>query len=282
MGVPVAHDKWDAVRASVKDTGDRFATMVSRVPGSETKATGDWSVAETAAHVAGIARYDTTLLRPGEELPVPGFAERAAAASVDGVHDLNELVLGHFSERDPMVLAQLLRDDVEQVLADSESRDPNETVAWVGDSQLPLAGLIAHLLDELLIHGRDIALATNVPWVIAPGDAAQFFELFFVPLVDGECGHLLDGGDRPRARRIGVEFRSEYTTPVTLALQNGKVSVEPPGHSPDVRVSFDPVTLNLMMFGRISRLRAVATRKVVIRGPRPWLLPVFLRKVRVP
>jgi hypothetical protein len=282
MGMPVAVDQWEAVRASVKDAGDRFATMVASAPGRETKATGDWSVAETAAHVAAITVYDTTLIRPGAEPPIPGFAERAATASVDGVHDLNELVLRHFSERDLAVLAQLLRDGVEQVLADSESRGPDETVTWLGGSQLPLAGLIAHLLDELLIHGRDIALAINAPWVIAPRDAAQFFELFFVPLAGGQFGHLLDGGDRPRARRIRVEFRSDYTTPATLALENGKVSVEPPGHRPDVRVSFDPVTLNLMMFGRVHRLRALATRKVVIRGQRPWLLPVFLRKVRVP
>jgi len=282
MSVPVAHDEWEAVRTSVKDTGDRFATMVSSASGSETKATADWSVAETAAHVAAVAIYDTMLLQPGAESPIPGFAERAATTSVDGVHDLNELVLRHFTERDPKVLTQLLKDAVERVLADSENRDPAQTVTWLGGSQLPLAGLLAHLVNELLIHGRDIAVAIDAPWVIPRRDAAQFFELFFVPLADGELGHLLDGGDRPRARRIGVEFRSDYTTPVTLALQNGKVSVEPPGHSPDVRVSFDPVTLNLMMFGRISRLRALATRKVVIRGRRPWLLPVFLRKVRVP
>jgi DinB family protein/SCP-2 sterol transfer family protein len=282
MGVPIAQDQWEAVRVSLKDTGDRFATMVSSVPGSETKATGEWSVAETAAHVAAIGVYDTTLIQPGAEVPIPGFAERAATASVDGVNDLNGLVLRHFSERDAKVLAQLLQDVIGQLLADSNSRDPAETVTWLGGSQLPLAGLVAHLLNELLIHGRDIALAVRAPWVIPPRDAAQFFELFFVPLAGGELGHLLDGGDRPRARRIAVEFRSDYTTRVTLALQNGKVSVEPPGQSPDARVSFDPVTLNLMMFGRVSRLHALATRKVVIRGRRPWLLPVFLRKVRVP
>jgi hypothetical protein len=38
----------------------------------------------------------------------------------------------------------------------------------------------------------------------------------------------------------------------------------------------------MMMFGRISRIRAVLTRKIVITGRRPWLMPAFLRTVRLP
>jgi hypothetical protein len=37
-----------------------------------------------------------------------------------------------------------------------------------------------------------------------------------------------------------------------------------------------------MMFGRIARPRAVLSGKVRIGGPRPWLLPAFLRTVRMP
>ena len=45
---------------------------------------------------------------------------------------------------------------------------------------------------------------------------------------------------------------------------------------------FDPATLNMMMFGRISKLRAVLARKIVIGGRRPWLVPAFLRTARFP
>ena len=47
-------------------------------------------------------------------------------------------------------------------------------------------------------------------------------------------------------------------------------------------MTFDPATLNLMLFGRISRVRAAVTGKLVISGRRPWLLPTFLRTVRLP
>jgi hypothetical protein len=38
----------------------------------------------------------------------------------------------------------------------------------------------------------------------------------------------------------------------------------------------------MMLFGRISKMRAVLSRKLVIGGRRPWLLGAFLRTVRAP
>jgi hypothetical protein len=49
-----------------------------------------------------------------------------------------------------------------------------------------------------------------------------------------------------------------------------------------VRVRFDPATLNLMLFGRVSRLQGALTGKLIVSGPRPWLLPAFQRTVRFP
>lgn len=60
------------------------------------------------------------------------------------------------------------------------------------------------------------------------------------------------------------------------------MTVAEPGPGDDVRLSFDPPTLNLVLFGRMSRLRAALTGKLVVRGPRPWLLPAFLRTVHMP
>jgi hypothetical protein len=138
------------------------------------------------------------------------------------------------------------------------------------------------MVNELLIHGNDIARAVKVPWAMPPEDAALFFDLFYVGLASGNPGRLLEGSKRPLKRRIAVEFRSGYTIPVTVVVRNGKVTIEPAGPGVDATVRFDPATLNMMMFGRISQPRAVLTRKVVIGGRRPWLMPAFLRTVRLP
>jgi hypothetical protein len=104
----------------------------------------------------------------------------------------------------------------------------------------------------------------------------------YVGLVSGNSGRLLEGSKRPLKRPIAVEFRSGYTIPATFVVRDGNVTLEAAGPGADATVRFDPATLNLMMFGRISKPRAVLTRKIVIGGRRPWLMPAFLRTVRLP
>jgi hypothetical protein len=282
MAATIERDQWQGVRASVREAGDRFAEMVATAENPGAEVTPNWSVAETAAHLASLAWLNTTLLRPdAEPLPIPGLAEWLPTATVDDVNAINGLTLKHFTERDPQVLADLLRDHITTMLDSSEGHDPAEVVSWLGGAQVPIAGLFAHLLNELLLHGHDLARTTGTRWTIASEDAAYFFEMFMVGLARNGVGRLLDGPP-PQERRIAVEFRSDYIEPVTLVLRDGQVTAEAPGKGPDVRVTFDPAVFNLMMFGRVSKARAVLTRKVTVGGRRPWLLPVFLRTLRVP
>jgi hypothetical protein len=283
MTAPVIEEQWNAVRASVRTTAERFCELVSAIPDPGTSATAKWSVADTTAHVTTVAFLNTMLLQAApNQFDMPGLTEAIAATTVEGVHSLNDQVMAHFTERDAGKLIAMLRDHINLMLAASESHDPAETFSWLGAARLPLAGMFAHMVNELLIHGNDIASAVKVPWEMPAHDAALFFDLFYVGLVSSNTGRLLDGSKRPLRRRITVDFRSPYTTPVTFVVRNGMVSAQPPGQDVDATVRFDPATLNMMMFGRISRSRAVLTRKIIITGRRPWLMPAFLRTVRLP
>ncbi len=276
----VTQDHWTATRTALANATDRFASLVAASdPGA--MATADWSVAVTAAHVASLAWMNTGLAGP-EASPEPAVRDLLVACGVDTVADFNARVLGLFPERDPAVLAERIRADVDTVLRATEHADPGRTVTWLGGSQLPVSGMLAHLVNELLIHGHDIARATGVPWRIPPADAALFFEVFFVELLRRDIGRLLANDESPRERRIAVECRSRYTTPVVLVLHRGQVSVEDPGGDTDVRIFFDPAAVNLMLFHRISKARAAVTGKVRVWGRRPWLLPTFLKTVRCP
>jgi hypothetical protein len=257
--------------------------LVSSVPDAQVRVTAKWSVADIAVHVMTIAWVDTTLLQAGvDPFPMPDVLEQVAATAVDEVHGLNDRVMALFPDRDSNRVLGMLREHVDLILADSENRDPAETFTWLGGAQLPLAGMLAHMVNELLIHGNDIAQSLGLPWTMPPQDAAMFFELFYVGLARGDTGRLLDGASRPPKRRIAVELRSPYTTPVTLVVRDGRLTAEQPGPGADATVRFDPATLNMMLFGRVSKVRAIATRKLVISGPRPWLLLAFLRTVRAP
>lgn len=283
MGACVTGEQWNAVRESVRTTAGRFCDLVASVPDPAATASAGWTVADVAAHVTTISFLNTMLTGAAEPpFHTPGLAEAIAATTVDTVHGLNDQVMSHFRERDVPRLLDMLRHHVDLMLTASQDHDPGETFSWLGQARPTLAGMFAHLVNELLIHGNDIAGAVKVPWAMPAQDAALFFDLFYVGLANGQQGRLLDGSKRPLRRRIAVEFRSAYTTPVTIVVRDGQVTAEPAGPGADAWVRFDPATLNMMMFGRISRPRAVLTRKIIIGGRRPWLMPAFLRTVRLP
>jgi uncharacterized protein (TIGR03083 family) len=264
------------------DTGERFAALLEAAD-ARVMATRHWSVADTAAHVVVVAWLDHFLLNPDiEPPPIPGLADVLAATTVDTVDMLNDHCLRHFVERDPAWLSARLRADIDRLLQASEDLDPEMPVDWLGGSRVPLGGLLAHLVNELQIHGWDIARATGSRWEMAPADAAMFMELFVCGLARHGLGRLQERAEAPPERRIAVEFRSKYTAPAVLVIRGHKAFLGEPGRNIDVRVSYDPVTLNLMLFGRLSRMRAVLTGKVLVGGRRPWLLFGFLRAVRFP
>jgi uncharacterized protein (TIGR03083 family) len=278
--VPITEERWTATRAAVAATAERFVDLLA-ASDPRAMATADWSVADTAAHVAAIAFMYTRIVR-FDEAALRAIQEQDLATNVDTIGDLNARTLELFPEREPATLVERLRADIDDLLRITEDVDPTTQVAWLGGSKVPICGVLAHLVNELQIHGRDIARTTGTRWPIPAADAALFFELFFVELLRHDIGHLLDNDEPPSERRIAVGFRSHHTTPVTIVLHNGQVSAEEPGGSTDMQIFFDPPTLNLMLFHRISKPRAALSGKVIVWGRRPWLLPTFLKTVRCP
>ena len=284
MSLLITPDQWAAVRNSFREASERFVQLATSVTDPQTTmATAEWSVADTAAHLVTISRLYVSVVRTTDAPPVfPGIAAKIRATTVDTVEALNEAMLAQLPERDLEALVRSLRSDVDQILAAAAVAGPAHLVEWLGGAKVPVAGLLAHFVNELLIHGWDISRATGAKWEMPPREAALFFEVFMLGMTRCGLGRLLDGGGSPRDRRIAVEFRSRCTSPVTLVLRNGVINVDEEGGAPDVHLWFDPPSLNLMLFGRISPARVVLTGKVIAWGRRPWLLPVFLRTVRTP
>jgi uncharacterized protein (TIGR03083 family) len=290
MSGAITDKQWHAARDGMRDAAERFIAIVrSSDPGAA--ATKDWSVAVTTAHVTAIALVDTAFARPGEvAFPYPWneVEDLIGDTSVDTVYALNDSVLDRFAERDTQVLTDQLSSHVNAMLDTSAGLDPDKTVSWLGGAQVPLAGIFAHLTNELNIHGWDIARATRSRWVTPPEQAVQFLDTFIRGMVHHGMGEVLDSSARPARSRIAVEFLSRHMRPLTLVLSeaaNGggnTVTFGEPGDRVDVRVRFEPAALNLMMFGRISQWRAGLTGKVFVSGPRPWLLPAFQRIVHFP
>lgn len=283
MGAFVTARQWSAARDALLDSGERFAELLGSCdPGA--MATRKWTVADTAAHVTSLALWDTALAQSGEMgVPYPWnvVTEQIRMTTVERVDKLNDQVLMRFTERDPKALAEQLRRHIGDMLATSAEFGADSVVDWLGDSRIPLAALFAHLTNELQIHGRDIARATGLRWVIPSAYAAQFLEIFVAGLTRHGAGRLLYRDGAGSRRRVGVQFLFS-SAPVTLVLDNGVVTFSDNDVPIDVRVRSDPATLTLVLFGRLPRARAVLSGRVRISGPRPWLLPVFGQMVRFP
>lgn len=282
MTASITPERWRTVRESLRQTGDRFATLVSSVNEPKTTAVGSWSVATTAAHVAIISSVYTTMLAATPQFhPIPGVENRIRDAALDEVAALNEYALGHMTERDPVALGNQVRDAVGQLLAMSDDLDPLHRVAWLGNARLPVAGWYAHLLNELHLHGRDIAGATGTRWATPQPDAAMSFEMFLVTLLRGNAGHLLAHEPMTRSR-IAIRFRSRYTTPVVFAVQDSRVIIDPADKAVDATLYFRPTALMRILFNRLGKVNAALTGQVAVWGRKPWRLPAFLRAVRFP
>ncbi|MFG2049427.1 maleylpyruvate isomerase N-terminal domain-containing protein [Micromonospora sp. NPDC048935] len=270
------------VRAALPVMAGRLRALASRVP-PDLRATQHWTAADTLAHLCAIAAIDISLVtRAPSWLPVPGLNEARASATVDNLAGVNKIVLSQFTERNPHVLLDRLDQDLRRLLELAADPGAPATVPWLGNGTLPLDGLLAHLLNEMDIHGWDIARAARQPWHTTPQDAALFMDLFLVGIVRHGYGHLLDREGPVRPGRISVTFRSRQSEPVTMALVDGVVRVEPVDPRPDVSLTYDPVTFNRLLFHRVSYPRAVLTGKVRVGGRRPWLLPAFTETMRLP
>jgi uncharacterized protein (TIGR03083 family) len=272
--------RWTQVRSSAWQTAGRFADLI-RSGHADAMATRDWTVSDTAAHVLSLAAHYPTLFDDdAPRLAVPGLSRRFATATVDNVREVNALALRHLPERDPNRLADDLLDAVDRLLATTAGIGPEQPVRWLGDALVPASGVLAHLVNELLLHGWDVARALSRPWPMPDADAALFIDEFLVGMIRRDYGSLLDTGARRPRRPITVEFRSAHTATTRLTLRDGLVHVT--DEPADARVTFRPARFNLMLFGRVSVPHALARRDIVVGGPRPWLLPAFLRVVHMP
>jgi hypothetical protein len=274
---------WAQVRDAVKDVGDRITELVLAAPDTAAMATADWTIMDTVAHLTAMAwNYTARVVSDDHPLPVPGTEQHMATTTVDNINDgLNVAMFDGYPERRPHEVLARLDTSIKEILALTADADPARTVLWLGNSRIPLAGVLAHFLNEMLIHGRDIARAARIPWDVSQEHTALFFDQFLVEIARN-VGDVLEDGRPPRPGRIAVEFRSAYTSPVTIALQDGAVSVEEPDRDNDVRVYFQPTALDLVLFHRLSKPRAVMTGSLRVWGRSPWLIMPFLAKIRLP
>ncbi|MBV9283601.1 MAG: hypothetical protein JO176_03220 [Acidimicrobiia bacterium] len=276
--------QWHDIRTSLEDTVERFARVLHSVTDPSRLAVGQWTVADTAAHVREVATLNSTWATGG--VPPSEYREAyemAATAAVDEVSDVNALALANAPERDLHALAPLIQERVELMLYLTDQAEGSELVSWLGGLKLPVSAVLAHTLSELLVHGRDIARADGSAFPITADQARLVFEGFLVPLLTASEAARF-GGERSEAMKpVTCELRLRGCAPVLLVADQDAVAIEEPGSKPvDVHVAADPAVMWLLMFNRVKPFGPALRGQVRVWGRRPWRLRRLVRLLQTP
>ncbi len=242
--------------ASIDDTG-------TPVPGLE------WSVGEVGAHLGGFclpAFNDAVHGREGRWDPfiprVEGFRERLAGA--------NERTLAGAPAYSPADLGRLIRNGARALVSSVEGHDGDETVRtpWYGeDATLDLTSALCVVLGELLVHGRDIALALGRRWRTDPADARLVVGGVFTAMIPRIV-------DPRRAHGVHATFDvAAWGGPRFVNRIDGGVAAAEPytGQAVDCHLLGDAVELLLVGYGRRSQWTSIARGRLQAWGRRPWL-----------
>lgn len=267
----VVIDHYPALRRQLEEVALRLDSLLRSVTDPSRTAIGTWSIAETAVHLLEVTAVDAVVAAGVDPPPaLEPVIERASTVGITEVEELNKLALDCEPTRDPKELADKIGSHVDRLLTASTGLHGAEAVRWLGGITASSGGVVAHLISEMLIHGRDIATAARKPWPIPTNAARLFYETFFFDVLRSpEIATFVEG--RPTTDRpMSAEFRLRGTAPVHVVFDGGSLTVSDRGRGADVRILADPAALLLVMFERMHPLRAALTGRVIVVGRRPW------------
>lgn len=257
----------------------RVADLIRSSPRPEAPAVGRWTAVEVAVHlshafvvVPALAAGDLDGVLP--ELPgAPTAAGGALLADLWELSDFTVRGVGSDPERDVGVLADKIEKRAASFLAAMASVRPETPRPWLVEGvTVEARTLVCHLLNETLVHGRDIALAQGRRWPIDRRHAALVVDGFLMPVFAALPSHAMVDPVRAAGVRVSYEVRVRSGGRYVFVFDDGRLLVEEPsGRRVDCRLVVDPVGFLLVGWGRRSLWAAIARGHMVAWGRRPWL-----------
>ncbi len=264
MTAPLPVD-WAAARRAVAEAGPRLTTMLRTARKPEANALGDWDVTQLAAHVSHAVDAVTAMSRGGGNL----------LEDISGLPALSGVMVAGEGRRPLPELADRIDTSVAGFLAAMEAAaaaGDDSSHSWmVQGTEMPLSTLTCHILNELTVHGRDIAMAEGVPWPIDAGHASLVMMGFVLPSLHtlGRAMVVQEVAGKKRAR-FDVHLRGDGRA--YMVFHDGNFSVEATPQGPvDCHLSVDPEAFLLVAWGRISQWSAMPKGQLLAWGRKPWL-----------
>lgn len=240
----------------------RVTSLLRSVEHPTAAAVGDWTLTEVAIHLSHALDAIAAMANGGGSMLTDLWA----------LGDLTKAFVEGEETRDLGALADRIDASIASFLRGMETARDDGVRAWLVEGiAFPLSTLTCHALNELVVHGRDIALAEGVPWRIERRHAALILTGFLFPA----CGHLgwvMVDQKAAAGVRASFDVRLRGGGGAVMRFDDGDLTVEPPSSEPvDCHLSVDPEAFLLVAWGRIGLWPAILRGKLFSWGRKPWL-----------
>jgi hypothetical protein len=176
-------------------------------------------------------------------------------------------------ERDLDVLAGRIETRAAEFLRATTTAAAGDAFPWlVAGTTMPISVLTCHLLNEVVLHGYDLARAARRPWAVDRTAATLIFEGFLLAIFQALDPGTFVAAEKAAGVRASYDIRLRGGGRFLLLLDDGAMTVEAPSRRKvDCHLSADPAAFLLVAWGRISQWRAIPRGQLVAWGRRPWM-----------
>jgi SCP-2 sterol transfer family len=271
-----------AARAAVAAVGARMSALVRSIKHPEAPALGTWNTTDLAVHISHSLDIVTSI----------ALDSAVTAGDIWQLSALNAMLVSGESERDLGVIATRIDSSVAALLAalrdgaDQEAGDGGVEPlrSWLVEGvRVPLSTVACHALNELVVHGFDLAKADGAPWPIDRAHASLVFRGFLLPMLRELGRSLLD---EKNAAGVKVTYHIVLRGgggEGYLRFHDGDVEVSDTAPGPvDCHLSVDPAAFVLVSYGRIGQWPAILKGKLFAYGRKPWMGLELSSLVRTP
>ncbi len=257
------------VRTAVAAMGARVSALVRCINHPERPALGVWSSAEVAVHLSHGVDLVTSMARGSSPMS-------------DDIWDLSKLttmLVAGETEHDLGAIATRIDASVAALLAVLRDADIDggpdgggPTRKWIiGGVEFPLSTIACHALNELVVHGGDIARTDGAPWPVERSHAALVLQGFMFPVL-GALGRAMVDEKNAAGLRATYHVCLRGGGDVYLRFDDGDLAVsdDPPGPV-DCNLLVDPMAFLMVAWARTGQWPPILKGRLLAYGRKPWL-----------
>ena len=245
--------------ASLELWTNRFTGLIRSVGKPGATAIGHWSTRDVAVHTGHIYDLFPKLVSGGSS-PITDHLR---------IGEEWDAKLKTDPEQDLGAVADAIERSAKEFANAATPEAWTEPVNWHGGLNPPVYALAGMLINEAMLHGRDIAIAEGREWKLER-DGAIRSVLAVLPILP-----YFVVEEQARNVDAAIELQIRGGPRVYFTVENENLLIDTQPRKVDLHISADPIDYVMIGFGRKSQWASIGAGKVVAWGRKPWLALKF-------